>query len=259
MDTLPYDIRCVLMKMVSPSSFLCLSRTCKAFQVVEKKLVKYDIICDACSNTTADVINYLDKIGISQYVSISILSITPEVLKWLLEKRYYYYLGPNDIEVLFRERKVEHLTVLYDNWYTDKKSLHTLATEYGLLAILKHADPHQYNPDYKYISKCASEKGYLDVLDWLYSKWVIKLDQVFYAGIKEGQLEVVKWVISRTGRWCFTNNIALLAANSGHLHIIEWAHKQGYPLTYPTYRAAVQRSDTKMITWLYEHGCPTRK
>ena len=85
----------------------------------------------------------------------------------------------------------------------------------------------------------AAKRGHVEVLQWLWEKGMIDLDDLRYQdnlilkiAAKEGHVKVIEWLLDRkaiTLNDCLSRRCSVLinAASAGQITVLEWAKEKG--------------------------------
>jgi hypothetical protein len=56
---------------------------------------------------------------------------------------------------------------------------------------------------------------------------------------------------------CFlVESFYAIAAQSGHLHILQWLYDKGYPWDKDTCAGAKEKGHQHILDWIHANGCP---
>ena len=108
-------------------------------------------------------------------------------------------------------------------------------------------------------TECAAHAlfhGHLKVLEWVLSNGVQWTIHLYYTAVKSGQLEAVKVLRRLGGPWdTVCDQTCYIAAEHGHVHVLEWARYQGVHWNNQTCAAAAGAGKLEVLLWLRQKGC----
>ena len=99
----------------------------------------------------------------------------------------------------------------------------------------------------------AAEGGHTEVLEWLRSKGYTFSVYTSSAAAKGGKLETLKWLRDQRPRCPWNPFCCSSAAAAGHLHLLQWAIRNGCQYSIHSWDEAKRAGQTKVLEWLKEN------
>ncbi len=109
---------------------------------------------------------------------------------------------------------------------------------------------------------CAAEGGHVNILNHLmqrldrhdkHAAFVIR--HAPYRAAANGHLQVLEYLYHHTS-FVIEDDLSIIAAEGGHLHILIWIRKLYLPCSVKTCAGAAQRNHFEVLKWLREAGYP---
>jgi hypothetical protein len=173
-----------------------------------------------------------------------------------------------------------------------------LAAESGNFELIKLLRKEQFPWDYKTCKKAALN-GHFEILKWaiensciinpkvllasynsgkleisnfvetkllksydlpnLFKSDIIFFSKAFYASVRGGNLDIVKYIFNFRNSWKNLDLTCHIAAGEGYIHIIEWAIKNGLSWNSEIYDFAARCGKMEVLIYLFQNGCPLPK
>lgn len=121
-----------------------------------------------------------------------------------------------------------------------------LARQYGM-----HFD--------SWVTKGVASYNSLQILRWIVEeqRCSFTAEDVICEACARGHAPMVQWIVTRPSRWnpCrLAGVISKVAAQHGHMHILQWQHDRGELQAAYAYRQAARHSHKNIIFWLRSQG-----
>ncbi len=127
------------------------------------------------------------------------------------------------------------------------------ASKRGDIPMLEYLCEYNTNPDTNHICSGAVIGNQLETLKWLIDhgfRWHI---DCFEVASEKGYLDILQYLYELDPS-CDSNNL-LIAASNGHLDVVQWFQKQGYHLNILVCESAAESGNFELLSWLHEQGC----
>jgi len=125
----------------------------------------------------------------------------------------------------------------------------------GHLHVLQWAFDHEFEKSY-WTCMHAARHGHFEVVKWAHQHGLVCADAAFKAAAQGGHLEIVQWLHSNDGsRDRHYSCVCSIAAEYGHLHVLEWACGQGYIMDSTTCSWAAGSGHLPILQWARARGC----
>lgn len=141
---------------------------------------------------------------------------------------------------------------------TEKQSIN-LAAENGHLEVVKWLDANGYDERSIHLMDIVAQKGHLDVMMWLHENGVIWTKNTMALALRNGHLEVAKW-LHANGVICTENTVAS-AVRNGNLEVVKWLHSRfviGHNdkknFNRELFELAADEGHLMVVEWLFENG-----
>jgi hypothetical protein len=102
----------------------------------------------------------------------------------------------------------------------------------------------------------AACNNHLDVLIWLCNNGCeIHAQTCFDCVVDKGHLEILKWLYSKYNNILTNDRVCECAAFNGYLNVIKWARENNFPWDESTCDSAVMGGHLDCFIWVVENGC----
>ena len=128
------------------------------------------------------------------------------------------------------------------------------AAEGGNLELVQWIRDELHRPLSWLTCRGAAAGGHVDVLGWLVdNNCKFDVDTIYSEAIKGRHPEVIEYMQSHGHTW--PHGATAIAAMSGSLDILQWAHRDGCPCTEKTARDAAMGGHVEALMWLRKNRC----
>lgn len=128
------------------------------------------------------------------------------------------------------------------------------AAEGGNLELVQWVHNELHRPLSWQTCSAAATGGHVDVLRWLVdNNCKFDVGTIFGEAIKGRHPKVIEYMQSHGHTW--PHGATAMAAVSGSLDILQWAHRDGCPCTAMTAWHAAQGGHVEALMWLRENRC----
>lgn len=258
LDILPSDIIKLILSIVTPSTYICLIKTSKAFHQIKRTFDKHKIIEDALSHDQPTIFIYLKTLGFT-YTKNKIATIVSryghiDMLTWCIKNNYKIVTD----ECIREAAKNRHIAML--KYLAKVTGLHVklseLAAEHGLIEIIKYCYDNNYDHNKKGLCGIAAKHGQLETLKWLYEHSYAWTCTTINNAAQFGHLEVLKYAYEHG---CPLDHSYRYAVAYGQIHILDYLFEQDCKWHSNEDYVAAQNGELEALKWLYNHGYPINK
>jgi hypothetical protein len=109
-----------------------------------------------------------------------------------------------------------------------------------------------------FVCNIAARHGHLDIYKFLRENKCVYNRSTWESALEGGYLEVIIFLQDNEPRRENTGAIVLsctIAAKRGHLEVIQWLRKHGYPWNKTTCEAAASGGHLDVLRYIYNNGC----
>ncbi|PRP86844.1 hypothetical protein PROFUN_05061 [Planoprotostelium fungivorum] len=176
-----------------------------------------------------------------------------DILNWFYTNRYHYLI-PDVIRGAAEAGNREIIKWLMDKGFQLDSQVMTGAAQTSdpsLLLWLRSLGC----PWDETACAAAAKHGQIEVLQWLHENGCPWSAETSHNAIKAGHLRILEYARERGCPW-EENKVATIAAQNGHLDILQWISINGGELHEQIYNRAAYYGHFHVIKWARENDCP---